>query len=207
MAGNPQPINGSQSSSSEFLSGPNTLNECQTRQYTAPFVHKVNDYVWTLSGDNSGYCDWEIVSGQGSRIVTIRSGVGFGILTCRPRNSCGNGTMFYKNLHGNEVTESNCGPQLRISPNPNKGETISIALKLPPNDPCNQFRSDTETLDFSNYIGKNLWIYNFYGNLIYESLETSKETHIRSLNLTAGMYVIKRLDAYGKLHIGKLIIE
>ncbi|WP_034061120.1 T9SS type A sorting domain-containing protein [Lacinutrix jangbogonensis] len=208
LAGNPQPINGSPNSTSEFLTGPSTLNECQTRQYIAPFVHKVNNYVWTLSGDNSGYCDWEIVSGQGNRIVTIRAGKGFGVLTCRPQNSCGTGTLFYKNLHGNEVDEDDCGPQLRISPNPNKGEDISIVLKLPPNDPCNQFRNNNEKIDFTKYKGDNLWIYDFYGNLIYKSLEIKNETIINNnLISKTGIYLIKRLDQYGKTHIGKLIKE
>ena len=109
--------------------------------------------------------------------------------------------MLYKNLQGEGVE---CRSTLVISPNPSKDDVIKISLKYPPDDPCHQGPTLPE-IDPS--LRSNIWVYDFYGNVKYESLETEKDIIIKDLKLTSGIYIVKRIDKYGDEITGKLIIK
>ncbi len=151
LAGNPQnPPN----HANPNMSGDPEAYVGQTVTYSIPKVAKATSYIWNLdfncySNDdnlNSSFTPWKILSGQGTNTITVRAGSPcMGVISCRPKNSCGIGSMTYKYVRSYNSSGGGGGGDdnpcddvfgISVSPNPSKGNNILV--KVIPDDPCDE---------------------------------------------------------------------
>ena len=207
LAGNPQnPPNHGQPN----MSGNPEAYVGQTVTYRIPKVAKATSYIWNLDFNcnpiddtanvgNSSYIPWQILNGQGTNTITVKAGSPcMGVISCRPKNSCGSGSMTYKYVRSYSSSagggDNPCDDMFRISvsPNPSKGNNI-LAKVIYPDDPCDDNntllrQSKTNTVDVYDIQGLKEYSKTFNSNeFILENLKLKKGLHILHITTKNGM--------------------
>ena len=175
----------------------------QTVTYTIPKVAKATSYIWDLdfNYNTTNYTPWTLISGQGTRSITVRAGSPIiGYISCRPRNSCGTSQLSYKAVRSYNTSGGGGGSdddpcddnyRLTISPNPSKGNILTLRLKYPI-DPC-----DNDNNPFKQQIKNTIEIYDMYGSKKYSGIYNSNDISITDLRLKRGVYVVHFMTVNG----------
>ncbi|MDC9723189.1 MAG: hypothetical protein PSN34_10550 [Urechidicola sp.] len=186
----------------------------QTVTYTIPKVAKATSYTWDLdfNYNTTNYTPWTLISGQGTRSITVRAGSPIiGYISCRPRNSCGASQLSYKAVRSYNTSGGGGGGdddpcdnnyKLSISPNPNKGDVLTVTLAPDyPTDPCDDINP------FKQQIKNTIEIYDMYGAKKYSGIYNSNDISITGLRLKMGVYVVHLTTVNGVKKEKMLMIE
>jgi PKD-like domain len=171
---------------SSTINGPTYTGINQTQQYTfvGDSTNGGTSYQWSVDApinDNGGpICGWQILSGQGTKTITLKAGciATQAVVRVVANGNCGNSNTKYLYV---TVGNPPCPPALRLSQNPIHDGNLTANLVYPPN--CNVPLSRN-----TNLTNNEIKIYDFSGFLIYSGKQTSDELIINSLNLKKGIF-------------------
>ncbi len=188
------------------VNGPTYTGFNQTLQYTfvGDATNGNSSYQWTVDApfnDNGGpSCGWQILSGQGSKTVTLKSGciASQAVVRVAAIGSCGNSNMKYIYV---TVGSTPCPPSLRLSQNPISDSTLVANLVYPPN--CNGANLNR----MINTINNEIKIYDYSGSLIYNAKQNSDELILNNLELKKGIYLMNVITNKGEVLKEKLIVD
>ncbi len=188
-----------------FVNGATYTGYNQTLNYSlsGSSINGGTSYQWSVDGqmnDDGGLttCAWQILSGQGTRTVTLKSGCISGMVVVRvvATGSCGSSNTKYIYV---TIGSNPCPPTLRLSQNPVKDGNLVADVIYPPN--C-----DTSAR-IANTINNEVKIYDFNGNIVYKSKQNSDELIINNLEIKKGMYLLQVITEKGEIIKEKIIIE
>ncbi|MFT7198200.1 MAG: hypothetical protein ACI83W_002577 [Marinoscillum sp.] len=159
------------------------------------------NYQWIIpTGCSNGHC-WSVISGQGTRNVTIQAGLigNNQRIECRVYNGCGYDVRY----HYVNVTSSGgpCGglSTLAIYPNPSDGDFIAEIVA-----PCLTVLENEE--DKANNKYSALFISKLSGEVVYERNGVGKKVTLNNLKLESGVYILDYLYKNERFQ-QKLIID
>lgn len=146
-------------------------------------------YQWYINApmyDNGGpTCAWQILSGQGTNTITVKTGciTTTAVVAVRVSNACGITEKYmYVNISAGSIGSGGnpCIPSLRLYSNPIKDGNLQMRVAYPalPCDPNQKM------------VNNSVKIYDFYGSIVYENKFDSDELNIKDLNLKSGNYII-----------------
>ena len=188
-----------------FVNGETYTGYNQTLNYTLSggSINGGTSYQWSVDspfndgGDLS--CEWQILGGQGTQTITLKSGCISTIVVVRvvATSSCGSSNTKYIYV---TVGSNPCPPALRLSQNPIKDGNLVAKVTYPSTD-C-----DTK-LSIGKTINNEIKIYDFYGNVVYTSKQNSDELIINNLQIKKGIYLLQVITEKGEIIKDKIIIE
>jgi len=198
------PVNG-------YVSGATntTFNQTLTYSYVggSPIGGSTN-YQWFIDApinDNGGStCNWQILSGQGTSSITVKSGciATTAVVGLRSTNNCGS-SMKYTYVTVSQGGGGNpCEPTLTIYPNPiSSNNNLEMNVIYPP-DPCDGNNPNARTS-----INNEVKIYDFFGNIVFSNLYDTDKITINNLNLKRGYYVLNVFTKQGRSRREIIIVE
>ncbi len=188
-----------------FVNGATYTGYNQTLNYSlsGSSINGGTSYQWSVDGqmnDDGGLttCAWQILSGQGTRTVTLKSGCISGMVVVRVVATGGCGSSNTKYIYVT-VGSNPCPPTLRLSQNPVKEGNLVADVIYPPN--C-----DTSAR-IANTINNEIKIYDFNGNVVYKSKQNSDKLIINNLEIKKGIYLLQVITEKGEIIKEKIIIE
>lgn len=146
---------------SNTVEGPEQLTPGLRATYVVNGTRGATSYNWTIpSGCYSNYC-WEIVSGQGTKIINIAAGdPGYEAIQSRALNKCGSDSRYLfvtvqdsgsGGGSGGSGDPDPCVSTLSISANPHQkgngkgnGGGVVVYVIEPPDDPCQTMLTTSE---------------------------------------------------------------
>lgn len=191
---------------SSTISGSTYAGFSQTLQYTlnGNSINGGTSYQWSVSApmnDAGGpTCAWQIMSGQGTKTITLKSGciASNAVVRVVATGSCGVSNTIYLYV---SVGISPCPPaMLRLSQNPIKNGNLTVSV-IPYPIPCNPNARK------SNSINNEIRIFDFKGNLVFNENQKLNEFTISNLDLKKGVYHLQVLTENGDVLKQKIIIE
>ena len=188
-----------------FVNGATYTGYNQTLNYSlsGSSINGGTSYQWSVDGpmnDNGGpTCAWQILGGQGTQTVTLKSGCISATVVVRvvATSSCGSSNTKYIYV---TVGSDPCPPALRLSQNPIKDGNLVANVIYPPD--CDDLLARN-----ANTINNEIKIYDFNGNIVYQSKQNSEELIINNLQLKKGIYLLHVITEKGEIIKDKIIIE
>lgn len=192
---------------SGVVNGPTNVAFNQTKTYTysggSPSGASSN-YEWfvdaPINDDGGPICGWQILSGQGTSAVTVKTGciATLAVVGLRVTNSCGTATRY------TYVEVGPCTTALTTYPNPiSSNNTLVVSLVTPV--PCGEANSVVSTA--SAPVNNEVKIYDFYGVLVYSSNYSSDSMTLNNLNLNSGNYILNVFTSNGKVLKKILVVQ
>lgn len=188
-----------------FVNGPTYTEYNQTLNYSlsGSSINGGTSYQWSveapINDDGGPTCAWQIVGGQGTQTVTLKSGCISATVVVRvvATSSCGASNTKYIYV---TVGSDPCPPALRLSQNPIKDGNLVAYVIYPPD--CNDLFARN-----ANTINNEIKIFDFNGIIVYESKQNSNELIVNNLQLKKGVYFLQVITEKGEVIKDKIIIE
>ena len=176
----------------------------QTLNYTlsGSSINGGTSYQWSVDGpmndDGGPTCAWQILGGQGTQTVTLKSGCISAIVVVKvvATSSCGSSNTKYIYV---TVGSDPCPPALKLSQNPIKDRNLVANVIYPPD--CDPLARNTNT------INNEVKIYDLNGNIVYKSKQNSDELIINNLQIKKGIYLLQVITENGEIIKDKIIVE
>ncbi|MGL2993089.1 T9SS type A sorting domain-containing protein [Flavobacterium sp. TSSA_36] len=187
-----------------FVNGPENTGYNQTLNYSlsGSSINGGTSYQWSveapINDDGGSTCAWQIVGGQGTQTVTLKSGCISATVVVRvvATSSCGASNTKYIYV---TVGSDPCPPALRLSQNPIKDGSLIANVLYPPD--CDPNARIVKT------VNNEVKIYDFNGNIVHESNQNSNELIVNNLQLKKGVYFLQVITEKGEVIKDKIIIE
>jgi hypothetical protein len=188
---------------------PNTVyNQTLTYVYNGAYpLGGTSTYQWYVNApinDGAGpQCNWQILSGQGTNAVTVKTGCinTTAVVAVRVTNQCGADEKYmYVTISAGGTSGGGgtpCVPSLKIYPNPIKGSSLQMKV-IPPAEPCDPNQK---------IIKNNLKMYDFYGNMVYENSFDTDDIKIDNLYLKNGNYILNVTTEVGESIKEIIVVE
>lgn len=187
-----------------FVDGATYTGYNQTLNYTlsGSSINGGTSYQWSVDGpmndDGGPTCAWQILGGQGTQTVTLKSGCISAIVVVKvvATSSCGSSNTKYIYV---TVGSDPCPPALKLSQNPIKDRNLVANVIYPPD--CDPLARNTNT------INNEVKIYDLNGNIVYKSKQNSDELIINNLQIKKGIYLLQVITENGEIIKDKIIVE
>lgn len=195
--------------SSATIIGPTNVGTNQTHNYSLsmPATNGATSYTWSIDApfdDDPPFCNWQIMSGQGTNSASIKTGCepGLAVIRIVATSSCGASNMKYTYV---TVGEDPCPTMMHLSPNPVKGSGFTVSLTEDPY-PCDP-TAGTQKSEGRDVYDCVIRIFDINGRQVYDGQKSSNELTFDGLILDKGIYILQVITDRGAVMTEKLIFE